>query len=169
MSKLTPEELLRRVSDGVYALALRLTGNPADAWDLAQDALLRALRALPGFRGEADPKTWAYRITVNAWKNRVQSRGWRFWSRTLGLEAVTRAVEPPPEAELERGETAAAVARALERLAPEERAALSLRELEDRSYAEIAGILGIPVGTVKSRIHRARVLLARMLEEPDAP
>ncbi|MBI5594717.1 MAG: hypothetical protein HY928_01365, partial [Elusimicrobia bacterium] len=75
MSKLSPEELVRRTMDGVYALALRLTGNTADAWDLAQDALLRALKGLSAFRDDADPRTWVYRITVNAWKNRVASAG----------------------------------------------------------------------------------------------
>lgn len=68
-----PDELVERHLQGVYNLAFRLTGNAADAWDLAQEALLRAIKALPGFREEASPATWLYRITVNLWKNKTQS------------------------------------------------------------------------------------------------
>ena len=173
MSKPTPEELVRDHLDAVYNLALRLCGNAAEAEDLAQEVLLKAIRALPGFRGEAQPRTWLHRITINAWKNRVQSRGWRFWSRLLPVEktreegtepAELAGPDPAPEAELERAEEARSVERAVARLSVEERAALVLREFEGKSYEEIAGILGIPVGTVKSRLYRARVSLAAELE-----
>ncbi len=70
---MSEQEFLEQNAGLVYNLALRLTGNRADAEDLAQDALLRAIRALPGFRGESLASTWAYRITVNAWKNRVRA------------------------------------------------------------------------------------------------
>ncbi|HEX4046822.1 MAG TPA: sigma-70 family RNA polymerase sigma factor, partial [Elusimicrobiota bacterium] len=108
----------------VFNLALRLTGNRADAEDLAQDALLRAVRALPGFRGDSLASTWVYRITVNAWKNRVRAEKRRkFWSAvTLGLVSApdggerardVKADEPALDAGLETAETSSAVQKAL--------------------------------------------------------
>ena len=168
--------MVREHLDRVYNLALRLTGNQADAWDLAQESMIKAVRALPSFRGEAGLGTWLFRITVNAWKNRVESSSFRWWSRLSPLgggqgldEDHPRAPEPAapdplPDQVLERGEDSEAVHRALGKLDPVERAILVLREIEDRSYEEIATIMGIPVGTVKSRLHRARSALARELE-----
>lgn len=171
MSKLSADELVRRTSDGVYALALRLTGNAADAWDLAQDAMVRAVRSLGSFRGDADPKTWAYRITVNAWKNRVASAGERLRRESGPLEGPDGAPavglptgDPPADEPLERGEEAQAVRRAVAALDPVDRAALQLREFDDMSYDQIAEALDVPIGTVKSRLHRARLSLAAALE-----
>jgi RNA polymerase sigma-70 factor, ECF subfamily len=141
---LSAEELVKGYQDRVYNLALRLTGNRSDAWDLTQESLLRAVRALPEFRGDSDPGTWLFRITVNAWKSRVSSRTWRWWSRLASIDGfVGPSPEPGPEAQLERGERARAVDAALAGLEPEERAILMLRELEEKSYAEIADILGL--------------------------
>lgn len=170
MSKLSAEELVSKTLDRAYTLALRLTGNEADAWDLTQEALLKAIRALPGFRGDADPKTWVYRITINTWKNRVQSGIWRWWRRLVPLEPGTGAPadDPPPDRVLEGKERAEAFERALSELEPEDRAALVLRELDGMSYLEMAETLDVPIGTVKSRLHRARTTLARILEREDA-
>lgn len=172
------DEMVRRHLDAVYNLALRLTGNTADAWDLAQESMLRAVRALPGFRGESKVDTWLFRITVNAWKNRVQSRSGRWWSRLVSLDTSEdpeapaghspAGADPPPDHDLERAEARAAIESALRRLHPEERAVLVLRELEEKSYEDIALILNIPAGTVKSRLHRARKELADALEGHDA-
>ncbi|HVE14766.1 MAG TPA: sigma-70 family RNA polymerase sigma factor [Elusimicrobiota bacterium] len=165
----TPDELLAHL-DRVYTLALRLAGNPADAWDLAQDAMLKALKGLPAFRGDAALDTWLFRITVNAWKNRNASASWRWWERRVSLDplgeegSVPKLAEPGPEGALEADESRRALEAALAALAPEDRAALVLRELENKSYQEIVEILGIPMGTVKSRLHRARLELARALE-----
>lgn len=168
MSKLTADELYRRTSDGAYALALRLAGNPADAWDLAQDALARAVRALPDFRGDSDPRTWVYRIVVNAWKNRAASSGERARRASEPLDDEGRpelaANDPPVDAGLERSEEARAVRAAVAALEPEDRACLQLREFDGMSYEEIAAALEAPVGTVKSRLHRARLALAKALE-----
>lgn len=166
LSKLTPDEFVRKTVDGVYSLALRLTGNASDAWDLTHDVLLKALQALPQFRGEADPRTWVYRITVNTWKNRAQSRAWRWWRRLLSLERAPETA-PGPERAIERREEAAAVEEALEQLSPEDRTVVLLREYEGKSYEEIADITGVPIGTVKSRLNRARTILARLLERND--
>ncbi|TBR25190.1 sigma-70 family RNA polymerase sigma factor [bacterium] len=171
MSKLSADEFVRRTADGVYALALRLTGNAADAWDLAQDALLRAVKSLDSFRGDSDPRTWVYRITVNAWKNRAASAAERMRRASTPLDAGEAgavrlpAGDPPADVPLERGEAAEAVRRAVAALEPEDRACLQLREFDGLSYEEIASALDVPVGTVKSRLHRARLALAKALEE----
>jgi RNA polymerase sigma-70 factor (ECF subfamily) len=164
----------------VFNLALRLTGNRADAEDLAQDALLRAVKALPGFRGDSLHTTWAYRITVNAWKNRVRSEKRRkFWSTvTLGLisskdgeEEVrdVKADEPALDAGLEKAERTSSVQKALLELDEDDRAIVLLREIEEKSYEEIGEMLGLAQGTVKSRLFRARAKLKTLLEKTAAP
>lgn len=172
------DELVRRFGPIVYNLALRLTGNPADAADLAQDSLVKAIRGLSAFRG-GDPGVWVYRITVNAWKNFLRAKAARRWLRFFSADGAGVESEPADVASREPGPEAAAAAaderrrleRALERLSPEERAVLVLRELDGRSYAEIADSLGLPLGTVKSRLARARAVLAEALAEvnEDAP
>lgn len=160
-----------------YALALRLTGNAAEAEDLAEDALVKAVRGLPGFRGDCDAGIWLYRIVMNTWKNRLRSPRLAFWRRLRGLSSGAGEVpetDPPdpapgPEAEAEASARRALFAGAVAALEPEDRALLVLRELDGRSYAEIAQALSVPVGTVRSRLSRAREklrsLLARALEE----
>lgn len=162
---MTEDEFLEKHGRLVYNLALRLVGNPADAEDLAQEALLRALKALPRFREEASASTWVYRITVNAWKNRVRSEKRRGFWRMLPLGAVLRdedegaepaAEEPPLDAGLQSRETADAVHKALMELDAESREVVVLRDMEGLPYERIAEALEVPVGTVKSRLSRAR-------------
>ena len=170
-------DLLERHAAMVYNLALRLVGNAQDAEDLAQDALIRALKALPNFRGECQASTWLYRITVNTWKNRVRAEKRRgLWKRvTLGLfagedeedEADAESLpsgEAPPDAGLEQEEKAAAVQRALMELEEESRAVIVLRDIDGQPYEEIALSLGIPEGTVKSRLSRGREALKKRLK-----
>jgi RNA polymerase sigma-70 factor, ECF subfamily len=175
----TEQEFLEKHAGLVFNLALRLTGNKADAEDLAQDALLRAVRALPGFRGDSLLSTWAYRITVNAWKNRVRSEKRRkFWSTvTLGLisgadgEEELRDVksdEPALDAGLEKAERSSAVQKALMQLEDDDRAIVVLREIDEKSYEEIGEMLGLAQGTVKSRLFRARAKLKTLLENTAA-
>lgn len=157
----------------VYNLALRLVGNPADAEDLAQDSLLRALRGLGSFRGDSSLSTWLYRITVNTWKNRVRSekrRGlWRMVSLNLFTgqdhdeEPAFVAPDKPADSGLEASERDSAVRKALLELDEEARAVIVLREIEGQSYEEIASALEIPVGTIKSRLSRARQALKNRL------
>ncbi|MDE2293188.1 MAG: sigma-70 family RNA polymerase sigma factor, partial [Elusimicrobia bacterium] len=173
---MTDDEFLEKAARPVYNLALRLTGNPSDAEDLAQDALLRCLKALPGFRGDSAPTSWAYRVTVNAWKNRVRAEKRRGFWRTLPLAALfgssedgeERAAEPaapdaPLDAGLESAEAGAAVQEALLGLDEESRAVVVLREIEGMAYDEIASVLSLPEGTVKSRLFRARAALKARL------
>lgn len=143
-----------------YNLALRLSGDANEAEDICQDALLRAVKGLPGFRGDADPSTWVYRIVVNVWKTRNR--------KAKALPLVDEPVERGPETPAEARDL---IEKALSRMGPEERAVLVLRELDGRSYEEIADALDIPLGTVKSRLARARDVLAALLapeEEKDA-
>ena len=92
-----PDELVQRYGNMVYNLALRLTGNPAEAEDLAQDALVKAVKGWKGFRGEADPGSWVYRITVNTWKNTLRSlRKWR-WLRFFSLEEPDEVLSEPAD------------------------------------------------------------------------
>jgi len=173
---MTPEELVDRYAAMVYNLALRLTGDRTDAEDLTQEALLKAVKGLSGFRGEADPGSWVYRITVNAWKNLLRSKArWRFlrFFRDDDPTAVDSepgdAAEraPGPEAQAQANDLKQRIEAALAELSPEERAVLVLRELDGRSYAEIAESLDVPLGTVKSRLVRARALLARRLDREE--
>lgn len=167
------DEFLEKNARLVFNLALRLVGNPTDAEDLAQDALIRALKALPGFRGESSQSTWVYRITVNTWKNRVRSEKRRSFWKTLPLhllfgedgseEKVPPAEEPSPDAGLETEETARTVQKALLELDEDSRAVVILREIEGLSYDQIAESLGLPEGTVKSRLSRARDALKSKL------
>lgn len=162
MNREDPDEFVRRYGPVMYNLALRLTGNAADAADLAQDSLIKALKGLSGFRG-GNPGVWAYRITVNAWKNWLREksshRALRFFSMTDdGVES-----EPANVASTDPGPEAAATAS--DEKTRVERAVLALRELDGRSYEEIAESLEIPLGTVKSRLARARAVLAESLSE----
>ncbi len=168
-------EFLEKHAPLVYNLALRLVGNAHDAEDLAQDALLRALKALPNFRGESALSTWVYRITVNTWKNRVRSekrRGlWKMVPLSLfkgddeDEEPNFKDGEPPLDTGLEKDEKGAMVQKALLELDEESRAVVVLREIEGQSYQEIASALGIPEGTVKSRLSRARDTLKEKLQK----
>jgi RNA polymerase sigma-70 factor, ECF subfamily len=170
--------LVRKYRTMVFNLALRLTGDRAAAEDLAQESLLKAIKGWTNFRGESDPGTWLYRITVNAWKNRVRDGAKSRWLRFFAPDGEVAAEpldvasqEPGPEAAAVAAEKKKAIERALEKLTPEERAVLVLRELDGRSYSEIAESLDVPLGTVKSRLARAREILADELapeEEPDA-
>jgi len=171
------QDFLDKHSELVYNLALRLTGNRSDAEDLAQDALIRALKALPKFRGDSQLSTWAYRITVNAWKNRVRAEKSRGFWKTISFGAFggdkdddEPVYEPagndaPLDTQLEQEGTAAVVQKALLQLDADDRAIVVLREIEDRSYGEIGAALGLAEGTVKSRLFRARAKLKILLDK----
>ncbi|MFI5350094.1 MAG: sigma-70 family RNA polymerase sigma factor [Elusimicrobiota bacterium] len=172
---MSEQEFLEKNAVLVFNLALRLTGNRADAEDLAQDALLRAVRALPGFRGDSLASTWVYRITVNSWKNRVRAEKRRQFWRTVTLGLVSgsegdgeirdvKSDEPPLDSDLEKAERSASVQKALLELDEDDRAIVVLREIEEKSYEEIGEMLGLAQGTVKSRLFRARAKLKTLLK-----
>lgn len=154
---MTREELVDRYRETVYRYALSLTREPVEAEDLTQESLLKALRGLERFRGESTTDSWLYRITMNAWKNRLRARASRAAEPLPELEPPSG--EPTPEALAERSERERLLERCLQRLEPAERAVLLRREVNGEDYATIARAEGVPLGTVKSRLSRARAML----------
>jgi len=155
------DRLLRAHYDRVFAVCRRITGNDADAADAAQNALIAIVRGLPRFDGRSSFGSWAYRVATNASLDELRRRKRR---GTVGLPegALDHASAGVPA--LEHGVTERlTVEAALDRLPDEFRAPVVLRDLLDLDYAEIADVLGIPPGTVRSRISRGRAALARML------
>lgn len=153
-------------------MALRLLGDATEAEEAVQETFVEVFRSLPRFRGESALATWATRVCVNvSLRRRERLHRMRTVIETTEEGDVDRAPAPSevrprtPEAEAERRELAGFVHAALERLPEEFRGALVLRELEGMAYAEIAAALGTAVGTVKSRVHRGRVMLKDLLQE----
>jgi RNA polymerase sigma-70 factor (ECF subfamily) len=153
-------ELVRRHRDRLWRVALRTLGNPDDAADALQDALLSAYRAAGTFRGDAAVTTWLHRIVVNACLDLVRRRGAR---PTSPLDESTADSRPAPDA-LEAHETATDVLAALRALPVEQSAAIVLVDVEGYPVAEVAAMLEVPVGTVKSRCARGRARLAERLQ-----
>jgi RNA polymerase sigma-70 factor (ECF subfamily) len=152
-------ELVRRHQDRLWRVALRTLGSPDDAADAVQDALLSAYRAAAGFRGDSAVTTWLHRIVVNACLDQARRRQSR---PTSPLEG-SAAADHPADDLLGSRETAAEVLAALRRLPTEQAAAIVLVDVEGYPVAEVAEILEIPVGTVKSRCARGRARLAETL------
>jgi len=157
--------LVRRHEKRVYNLCFRMLGREEDARDASQDAFLTALRKLSSFRGEAQFTTWLHRVTVNACYDVLRRK-----KREPVLEPARDedAPEPPGPASPDHADSAVTsidVQRALLQVPQEFRAVLVLHDVHDLAYEDIAETLGIPVGTVKSRLHRGRVALAELLGE----
>jgi RNA polymerase sigma-70 factor (ECF subfamily) len=170
------EELVRIHQNRVYALCLQLSGNRDDAQDLAQDAFIRAYRAVGSFRSEADFGTWLHRITVNVWLNHKRKSSARQFvyldEPYLGNDGgeVRREVaagdgDGDPLQALEEMEFRGLVRTALNGLSEEHRTVLVLREIEGYSYEEVSQMLCCSLGTVKSRLSRAREAMKRKLTE----
>lgn len=159
-------DLVRRHQDRLYPTALRLTGRAEDALDLLQDAFLQSYRKLDGFHGESSFYTWVYRIMVNLALSERRKRTPRLFRGQAGAPAADPAApteSTDPAAGLERAEREALVQSALGRLAPDHRTVVVMKEFDGLRYEEIAEALGIPVGTVRSRLHRARSELRDLL------
>jgi RNA polymerase sigma-70 factor (ECF subfamily) len=158
------EDLVTTYQHRVFGVALRMLGNAAEAQDVAQEAFVRAHRALGTFRGDAKLSTWLYAITSRLCLTRLAS-GERRLGRP-GEEALLRLADPAPgpDAALERDELEAALQRAITELPEEARIVVVLRDLEGLAYEEIAQALDLPLGTVRSRLHRARADLKDKLE-----
>ncbi len=169
------EELVAERSGEIYGLLFRLTENAEEARDLTQETFLRAFQSIGRFRGEADLKTWIYRIAINQARNR-----WRWWRRrrrdvTVSLDASQGHSEQTlmqtlaessanPEQRTLAHEREVVLRAALQRLKRVYRETVILRDIEGFSYEEIGIALGINVGTVKSRLARGRQELRRVLE-----
>ncbi len=158
------EDLVIAYQHRVFGVALRMLGNRAEAEELAQEVFLRVHRAIGEFRGEAKLSTWLYAIASRLCLNRLAS-GERRMARH-GDEALTRLAsrEISPAEEVERSELETALHRAIAALSDERRMVVVLRDLEGLSYEEIAAALELELGTVRSRLHRARMDLREKLE-----
>lgn len=179
----TDEQLVARVQQGdkrafdllvlkyqhkIVAIISRFVRDSAEVHDVAQEAFIKAYRALGNFRGDSAFYTWIYRIAVNTAKNHLVSRGRRppatdvdvddaeFLSGADGLRDITS-----PEHELMKDQLEEVVYKAIQSLPEDLRTALTLREMEGMSYEEIAEVMDCPVGTVRSRIFRAREAVDR--------
>ena len=168
------DHLVMERSGDVYALLYRLTEDAEEARDLTQETFLRAFQSIERFRGDADLKTWLYRIAINQARNR-----WRWWRRrrrdqTVSLDAEVGQSEQPlssqlraagnnPEQDALARERETSLRLALRSLSRSYREAVILRDIEGLSYEEIAAALEISAGTVKSRLSRGRLELRRIL------
>jgi len=165
------EALAREQTPRLFRVALRLCGRREDAEDLVQETLVRALPALPRFEGRARLSTYLQRALGNLWKNRLRSKKRSrlvAWLRGRGDDAPGEDWDPAdgaPSAEqrLEALDRAEMIRTAVSRLEPSRRWTLLLREVEEMSYEEIAEVTGVAVGTVRSRLARAREDLRRIV------
>jgi RNA polymerase sigma-70 factor (ECF subfamily) len=169
--------LVRRHEARAVRLAARMLGDADAALDAAQEAFVKAWRALPRFEGESRFSTWLVRIVINQCRNDLRQRKTVKHTRPMSLDAPLSssdgspgvladavAAAGPDPFDLARGrEVAGAIESALRRLDPDSREVLWLRDAEDLSYEDIAEVLDVPVGTVRSRLHRARADVRRHL------
>jgi RNA polymerase sigma-70 factor (ECF subfamily) len=163
----TFDELFLSLREKVFALALHVTGSQADAEDATQETFLAVHRALPSFRGDSLASTWVYRIALRA-ALRVRARRPKEASTSAGASherALEDAAAGDAEAVLVARDSARRLEEAWERLTGEHRAVLSLFAVDGLSHREIAEVLGVPVGTVWSRLHAARKTLHAALAE----
>lgn len=179
-------QLVVRLQDRLYTAVLRMVGDRDEARELTQEAFTRALMKLESFRGDAQPYTWLFRIAVNLSISRLRKDGRR---RTFSLDAAgrdrsgaggnsgggdqaaglldraSREKAEPPDAIAERRERQQQVLAALGRLDAEYRAILVMRDIEGFDYQQMADVLGLPLGTLKSRLFRARLALRDELRQ----
>jgi RNA polymerase sigma-70 factor (ECF subfamily) len=157
------ETLVRAYQHRLYAFAVGLSGNPADAEEIAQDAFLRAYRALRGYPAdrirELHLSAWLHRIALNVMRNRVRRRR----LRVVPLESSPEPADQSsgPETQAERREQTAELANLVSGLSESHRNAVVLRCVQGMTYAEAAAVLGQPEGTVKANVHRGLVALRR--------
>ena len=166
------EILIQRYQQPVYSLVCRLMNDPGDAPDIVQEVFLKVFRNIGSFRGNSSLKTWIYRIAVNeAYNHRRWFCRHQRQEVALGSEEETASyaggMADPGRSPFEQAadhETRALVEQALEKLNPKFRAAVVLRDIEDLNYEDIATVLDVSLGTVKSRILRGREALRKILE-----
>ena len=166
------EQLVLDNQNRIYSLAVRLTGDREEAFDLAQEAFVKAWQGLPSFQGGSSFSTWIYRLATNVCIDylRKQKRRRQVEAEVSLDDEEGGWTEPAdwsqdPQRQLERSERGRALARGLEALPEQQRQILVLRELSGLSYQEISQALALDLGTVKSRIARARLALRKILAE----
>jgi RNA polymerase sigma-70 factor (ECF subfamily) len=163
-------ELVERYEDRIYALACSIVSNPEAAKDVAQEAFVRAYKALNSFEGNSSFYTWLYRIATNVCLNAAQKE-----KRRIDRVSLDELQEKPdvsserffgteePENDMERIDLRQQIDKVLNHLSPDHRAVVVLKDIEDLSQEEIAETLGVSIGTVKSRLSRARAHLKDLL------
>lgn len=161
------EELVRRYEKRVYAVALRSSGSPEDAADIVQEVFLRAWRSIESFRGDSGFSTWLFRITMNLCVDFARHKQAQPQTQSMVDEEENERpmpdTAPTPEEHLENRELGRELAAALEEISEEHRRIVLLRDVSGMSYTEIAEVLEISEGTVKSRLSRARIALRKVL------
>jgi len=165
--------LVRRHQDRLYNTVYRLLDNAEDAQDVVQDAFLHAYQSLDSFKGDSLFFTWLYRIAVNTAISLKRKRravlsldGSRNGEAGVDPHDPSEAVRPEHALELQEQERR--IQQALSRLSPEHRAVLILKDMEGQKYEVMAEILQVPIGTIRSRLHRARLELRELLEQDEA-
>lgn len=166
------DAIVRAHQDRIYAFCARMLSDREEALDVAQEAFLSAYRNLSGFRGEAALSTWLLKIAANRCLNRIRQRSARA-AREMRFPEPDDPRDPPfqppgrdedrPDRIAENREMGKVLERALERIDEDSRTLVLLADVEGLSYDEIAEVAGIPLGTVKSKLHRARLALRKML------
>ena len=168
------DELVLKHKDKVFSLCYWFVGDYQDANDLAQDVFFKAFKALKNFRFESAFSTWIYRIAVNTCKNRLKSFQYRLKKKFVHLNNTAAAKNNPgveiadesssPEIELGRKEKSRLIQTAISSLPAEKKAVVVLRDIEGLSYEEISSVTGFNLGTVKSKLARARQDLREKLK-----
>lgn len=160
-------ELVLRYQDRLYNAVLRVADNPDDALDVVQDAFVNAYQSLKSFKGDAEFYTWLYRIAFNTAVSLKRKRR-LVVSLDAGRDGES-GVDPEDHSEdrpgvaLQRSEEEALLQAALNRVSAEHRIVLVLKDIEGMKYEQIAEVLGVPIGTIRSRLHRARLELREVL------
>lgn len=163
------EELVRRYETKIYNLVYRFMGNHADAGDLAQEAFIRAYRALSKFRGESSFSTWIYKVTANVCRDELRKQRRKKNISLDELEGGQREIAVAdtsslPEETFERRELQNRIQVYLNQLSEDHRLILLMREMQDMSYEEISEVMQCSMGTVKSRLSRARTALKKIMK-----
>jgi RNA polymerase sigma-70 factor, ECF subfamily len=164
--------LVRRYQERLFNTAYRMVGNAEDAYDVVQEAFLSAYQSLDSFKGDSLFFTWLYRIAVNTAislkrKQRAVVSIDAGRNGEQGIEPLDPSDLSRPGHALEQAEQERRIQQALSRLSPEHRAVLVMKDMEGQKYEMIAEILDVPIGTVRSRLHRARLELRELLEKDE--
>lgn len=167
-------ELVLRYQDRLFHVAHRVMGHPDDALDVVQDSFVNAYQSLASFKGDAEFYTWLYRIAFNTAisakrrkratvsLDRGNSTG--LSDRETGLDPEDRAADTSPDSALERSEDEQLLNAAIAKLSAEHRTVLLMKDIDGLKYEDIAEVMGVPIGTVRSRLHRARLELRNLLD-----
>lgn len=174
-------ELIRLYEKRIFQLVLRMLGDRGEAEDVAQDVFLTVFKSIDSFRGDSKLSTWLYRVATNHCKNRIKYLDRRARGKKTELDDLSEhdrvesasmsasAHVARPDQQAEANQMEALMRRAIGELDEEQRELVILRDVENLSYEEIQAITGLPEGTVKSRLHRARLSLAKTVRAASEP